>query len=202
MHFWKTSAALGLVALGAIGMRAIPKTGGPLATHAPEGTANDFDFIIGSWTFEVDSKNPATPAHYNGHWTGERTGKGTIIEDDFHVYNDSGKVVVSKGRTYQPGETVYLGITYRAFDASTKRWTTAFVQPPAGAWTLGTAWRDGAVMQEAPSDSAKGSRARFYNIGPNHFTWTLDVSRDGGKTWVTDFVHVEATRVGAAAASR
>jgi hypothetical protein len=193
--------ALSLGSLATIGMVPIAHRDLRPTSSISEASAHDFDFMLGSWTFVADSKNPSNPPRFRGRWTAERSGDNTLIEDDYRAVNDSGEVTY-KGRTYRPGETIYLGVTYRAFDARTKRWTTAFVQPPRATWSLGTAWRDAEVIREAPADTSPSTRARFYNIGPNHFTWSFDVTRDGGKTWTTDVVHVEATRVGTSTAAR
>ncbi len=149
------------------------------AAASAEGSEHDFDFVLGRWDFVAESKLPNTPATYTGRWTGERVGDGALVEDD-----------------YMPGEVgarQYLGVTIRAFDAKTKRWTTTFVAPPAAAWALGSAWRDGKDMAEGPLDPAKGRRARFSDIAPDHFVWTLDSSIDGGRTWTT-MVRVHSRR--------
>ena len=39
-------------------------------------------------------------------------------------------------------------------------------------------------------------RIRYYDIGPDHFSWTADRSADGGKTWVEKFQTIEAKRIG------
>ncbi len=41
-------------------------------------------------------------------------------------------------------------------------------------------------------------RIRYYNIQPDRFSWAADRSTDGGKTWVTDFLRIEARRIGPA----
>jgi len=39
-------------------------------------------------------------------------------------------------------------------------------------------------------------RIRYYDIGTDHFSWRADVSKDDGKTWQTDFLTIEASRIG------
>jgi hypothetical protein len=41
-------------------------------------------------------------------------------------------------------------------------------------------------------------RIRYYNIKPDGFSWTADQPTDGGKTWVKDFIQIEARRIGPA----
>jgi hypothetical protein len=183
---------LGILAM-VLGASVIALANGPAHFQATQGetssesTERDFDFLIGSWEFTAESKVPGTPPVYHGHWTGERTGDATLVEDDFTGLDDNGR-------------RVYLGVTIRAFDAKAKRWTTAFVEPvrylegPKAKWSLGTAWREGHEMREGPLDESKASRARFYDIAPDHFSWKMDRSTDGGKTWISDFLRVQARR--------
>src|SRR5437867_11653777 len=37
-------------------------------------------------------------------------------------------------------------------------------------------------------------KIRCYNIQPSHFSWASDHSSDGGATWVTEYLRIEATR--------
>jgi hypothetical protein len=39
-------------------------------------------------------------------------------------------------------------------------------------------------------------RIRYYNIKPDSFSWAAEQSTDGGKTWVKDFIQIEAKRIG------
>ena len=168
---------LAIVALGHTGTLAQTR-----ATAAPaEGSKHDFDFLLGNWEFIAESKLPGVPPKYPGRWTGERTGAGAIVEDDFIVTDDQ-------------GVRRYLGITLRAFDAKTKQWTTAFVVPPGAKWSVGRAWREGNEIAEGSDDATSGKRARFLDIAPDHFTWSMEQSNDGGKTWA-NMVRVQATRV-------
>lgn len=159
-----------------------------LARPTPSAsTEHDFDFMLGKWEFTAESKVPGVPPKYHGRWTAERTGDATLVEDDFTALDDQ-------------GNRVYLGVTLRAFDAKAKRWTTAFVEPvryregPAAKWSLGTAWREGSEVREASLDEQNRARAHFFDIAPDHFNWSMDRSADGGKTWITDFLRVQARR--------
>ena len=151
----------------------------PVASQS-ESTEHDFDFLLGTWEFIAESKLAGVPPKYPGRWTAARTGAGALVEDDFVVVDDQ-------------GVRRYLGVTVRAFDAQTKRWTTAFVVPPGATWSIGRAWREGSEIAETPEDSAKGTRARFLDIASDHFTWIMEQSKDAGKTWAT-MVRVQARR--------
>lgn len=176
---WLVLVGLAIVVLGQTGTLAQT----PVTAVSLEGSEHDFDFLLGSWEFTAESKLPGAPPTYPGRWTGERTGNGALVEDDFIVIDDQ-------------GVRRYLGVTIRAFDAKTKHWTTAFVVPPAATWKLGTAWREGNDIAEGPLDSTKKTRARFADIASDHFTWSMDQSTDGGTTWV-NMVRVRARRASA-----
>ena len=183
---------IGIIAIF-IGASVITFAHGPAHIQARQGapspgsTEGDFDFLLGSWEFTAESKVPGVPPKYQGRWTAERIGDGTLVEDDFTGLDDRGR-------------RVYLGVTIRAFDAKAKRWTTAFVEPvrylegQTAKWSLGTAWRERHEMREGPLDEAKASRARFYDIAPDHFSWSMDRSTDGGKSWINDYLRVQARR--------
>lgn len=150
-------------------------------TVSTEGSEHDFDFLLGNWDFTAESRLPGLPPTYTGRWTFERTGNGALVEDDFMAVDEL-------------GVRRYLGVTVRAFDATTKRWTTSFVVPPGATWRLGAAWREGNEIAEGPLDTAiQKTRARFSDVAKDHFTWTLDQSTDNGKTWV-NMVRVRARR--------
>ena len=159
-----------------------------LAPPSPSTSGeHDFDFLLGKWEFTAESKVPGVPPTYRGRWTAERTGDETLVEDDFAAFDER-------------GSRVYLGVTLRAFDAKVKRWTTAFVEPvrylegPAAKWSLGSAWREGNEVREASLDVPNRARARFFDIAPDHFRWSMDRSADGGRTWITDVLRVQARR--------
>jgi hypothetical protein len=48
------------------------------------------------------------------------------------------------------------------------------------------------VMSEQPSQW----RIRYFNIQSDRFSWTANRSIDTGKTWVQDYLRIEARRVG------
>jgi hypothetical protein len=39
-------------------------------------------------------------------------------------------------------------------------------------------------------------RIRYYDIGPDHFSWSADRSTDDGRTWTAAFQTIEARRIG------
>lgn len=66
---------------------------------------------------------------------------------------------------------------------------------------LGTAQRVGSEMHieqkfGVMSDSPSVWRIRYYDIRPDRFSWAAARSTDGGKSWVSDHMTIEARRIG------
>jgi hypothetical protein len=179
--------AIGLLLGGILGVfdglaaRLTPEVRPNGQPNASASTDHDFDFLVGTWEFTAVAKIPGAPPTYPGIWTAKRTGDDAVVEDAYKVVDDQ-------------GVRRFLGVTYRAFDAKKKLWTTAFVVPPSGTWKLGTAWREGDEIWEGSPDESKTKRARFYDIAPDHFHWIAERSTDGGMSW-SSYVQVEARRV-------
>lgn len=117
-----------------------------------------------------------------------RLGDGADILDEYRVVGDS-------------GETYVLLHTLRAYNASLNQWELVSSESTTGLKDAGTGQRVGAEMhitQKFGVSTAEPTtwRIRSYNIAADHFSWRSDVSRDDGKTWVTDFLTIEARRIG------
>jgi hypothetical protein len=115
--------------------------------------------------------------------------KGQIL-DEYRVVGDD-------------GETYYVTTTLRNFNGSHERWELVGADAGRGLLDFGTAKKVGAEMHieqtfgVAAGDDAL-SRIRYYNIRPDAFSWVLDRSTDGGKTWVKNHQTLEARRIGKA----
>ncbi len=77
------------------------------------------------------------------------------------------------------------------------------MEPGTGLQNRGTGQRVGPEMhieQRFGVMSATPSlwRIRYYDIGPDRFSWTADRSSDKGKTWTRGYLKIEARRVGPA----
>jgi hypothetical protein len=40
-------------------------------------------------------------------------------------------------------------------------------------------------------------RIRYFGISADRFSWTSDLSKDDGRTWIKDDLRIEARRIGA-----
>jgi hypothetical protein len=77
------------------------------------------------------------------------------------------------------GETFYVTTTIRAYNAMLDRWELIGMD---------------VVMSLTPTIR----KIRYYDIRPDRFSWTSDLSRDNGKTWIQNELQIEARRIGPA----
>jgi hypothetical protein len=148
---------------------------------AQKAKPTDFDYLLGDWEFSAVSKQWGK---FNGLWSAVRLETGQIL-DEYRVLGDK-------------GETVYVTSTLRNYNKELDRWELVGLNEGNGLHDIGTAQRDGAEMRLEQTFGASKSRIRYYNIGPDHFSWVSDRSTDGGKTWVPNWQTIEARRTGPA----
>jgi hypothetical protein len=75
------------------------------------------------------------------------------------------------------------------------------MNPGNGLQDMGSAHKVGAEMHleqkfGVMSQNPSSWRIRYYDIQPDRFSWTGDRSTDGGKTWSTKHLQIEARRLG------
>ena len=147
----------------------------------------DFDYLLGDWEF-VSVHQEFGTAH--GVWSAVKLAEGGQVYDEYRLVGDS-------------GETWYVTTTLRAYNAVLDQWELVSVEEGHGLKNLGTGRKVGAemhieqrfgVMTQAPHLW----RIRYYDIHPDRFSWTADVSKDDGKSWIPKFLTIEARRVGPA----
>ncbi|HEX7019077.1 MAG TPA: hypothetical protein VF159_03645 [Gemmatimonadaceae bacterium] len=147
----------------------------------------DFDYLLGDWQFTAKSREYPS---FHGVWSATKFAEGGQILDEYRITGDS-------------GETYYVSSTIRSYDANLDCWELISTEQGRGLRDFGTGRREGAEMHidqtfgvGTPSESLW--RIRYFNIGPDHFSWSADRSTDGGKTWVAPYQTIEATRIGPA----
>ncbi len=145
----------------------------------------DFDYLLGDWEFTAVSRQYG---NFRGFWSAFRLAEGAHILDEYRVVGDS-------------GETYYVTNTLRAYNANLGQWELVSTEGGAGLQNMGTGRRVGAevhIEQQFGVGSPEPSRwrIRYYNIRPDRFSWAGDRSTDNGRTWVTDWLRIEARRIG------
>jgi hypothetical protein len=146
----------------------------------------EFDYLLGDWEFTSVSREFGPG---RGYWSAVRLAEGQIL-DEYRVVGDS-------------GQTYYVTTTLRNYNGAADRWELVGADQGGGLLNTGTGHLVGAEMHiEQTFGVALGNpsvlRIRYYNIQPDRFSWAGDRSTDGGKTWVTDFLRIEARRIGPA----
>ena len=154
-----------------------------LAQQRPE---QDFDYLLGDWVFEADDKQWGK---FSGRWSAIKLAEGQIL-DEYRVVDGD-------------GSTIYVTTTLRNYNESARQWELIGADAGSGLRDFGTAKRAGEEMHvEQRFGVARGSptlmRIRYYNIRPDGFSWAGDLSKDDGKTWMPNYLVIEARRVGPA----
>jgi hypothetical protein len=148
---------------------------GELSQRAPH-ELRAFSFLIGTWEGTGKAKleqgySPEFPVQ----WIGRYVLDGTAVADEAHAPNPDG--------------SPFLGITFRQYDAGRKTWVIEFLnvtgsflrkQVSKGVGAVTVNGRSVTVASESP-----GMKIREHYLVPanDRFTYRLDVSTDGGKTW-------------------
>jgi hypothetical protein len=153
---------------------------------AYEQHKGDFDYLLGDWEFITNNKQFGKS---NGRWSAVKTATGQIL-DEYKLVDDK-------------GQAFYVTATIRNYNAVADRWELIGMEDRNGLQDFGTARRVGDEMHIEQRFGVAGGtpntlRIRYYNIRPSQFSWTADQSTDGGRTWVKDFIQIEARRTGPA----
>lgn len=148
---------------------------------------NEFDYLLGDWHFTSVSKEFGKG---QGFWSAVRLAEGAQVLDEYRVVGDT-------------GQTWYSSSTIRGYNAHLDRWELVSAEQGSGLQSFGTARKVGREMhieQKFGVNTAKPSiwRIRYYDIGPDRFSWAADRSNDNGKTWEKDHLTIEARRIGPA----
>ena len=165
-----------------------PPAGNP-ARRDPSSA--DFDFLEGKWAIVYNNAQPGIPPDLRGTWTATKQADGRVLYDEFRILGPK-------------EETAALGASYRVFDHVRKKWDCRYVQlilpgeegpQQLAQWAEFTAWPEGSTLRVDQQGSRSSLRITYYDITKDHFRWKADVSTDGGKTWKTEQIRIEARRV-------
>lgn len=147
-----------------------------------------FSFLIGNWEGKGRAKTPdGLSPEFPVRWVGRYILDGTAIGDEVHAPNPDGSPT--------------FGITFRQYDAVRRTWIIEFLnvsgsflrrQVNATAGAVTTSGRDVTVASESP-----GMNVREHYLVPEdrRFTYRLDFSTDGGRTWTERQIEMDFHRV-------
>jgi hypothetical protein len=147
---------------------------------------DSFAFLVGKWRGTAKIRlEDGSHAQSELTWIGRYILDGMAIADEFHALAPDGKP--------------YLGISIRQFDAHSNSWTIEYlnisnsfirrqVNPRSGTVSV-----DASAIVVISEDAQTRIREKYLVEDQNHFTYTSDMSRDGGRNW--DPVLFEMTMV-------
>jgi hypothetical protein len=150
-----------------------------------EAHKGDFDYLLGDWEWTATNRQYG---NMRGYWSAVHLEEGGQILDEYRIVGDK-------------GETYYSTTTLRAFNAVLDQWELVSIDKDKGLQDFGTGHLIGGEMLieqkfgvMTPNPSLW--RIRYRDIAPNRFSWSADLSADGGKTWEKNFQQLEARRIG------
>jgi len=147
-----------------------------------------FSFLIGKWNGQGRTKLPdGTTAEFPVTWIGRYILDGNAISDEMHAATPDG--------------SPYLGISLRTYDSAGKAWIIEYLnvsgsflrkQVSATYGSVELSGRNVTVSSEAP-----GTQIREHYLVPDEHGWTyrLDTSSDGGKSWSSGQIEMTFHRV-------
>jgi hypothetical protein len=180
------TAAMESVMAQARGLPVVPY-GARNAAAPPELDA--FSFLVGKW------KGVAKVRLENGDYA-----ENDVIWIGRYVLG--GMAIADEGYSVGPGGAARLeGYSLRFFDPTNRSWTVDFVNvarsfvrhqvnPRTGSVQL-----DGASVVVSAEDDTTMGREYYRVSGKDSFVYTIDLSRDGGKSWDSGVYQMTMTRV-------
>jgi len=148
-----------------------------------------FSFLVGKWQGGGRTRLPdGSHVQWEGAtWIGRYILNGMAIADELHAPGPDGKL--------------YLGITLRSFDTKHDSWIIEFlnvsnsflrrqVNPQSGNVSV-----DAGTIVIISEDAQTRIRENYRVVDQNHFTYSMELSRDGGRSWDPVSVEITLTRV-------
>jgi hypothetical protein len=146
-----------------------------------------FSFLIGKWEGGGKTKTPDGIAEFGGvTWIGRYILDGMAIADEGHASGPDG--------------SPYLGISFRYYDAPQKAWIVEFlnvtgsflrrqVNPRSGSVTVA-----GNAVVVIGEDADRWGRETYRVDSHDHWSYSLDLSDDGGRTWNVGQIEMSFSR--------
>jgi hypothetical protein len=144
-----------------------------------------FSFLVGKWS-GASKTRLADGNHAEWTWIGRYVLNGMAIADELHASADGKQ---------------YLGITLRQFGTEHEAWIVEFLNVSNSFLRRQVSPTSGSVSREADTvvviseDAQTRIRERYRLVDQNHFTYTLDLSQDAGRSWDPVSIEMTMTRV-------
>lgn len=136
-----------------------------------------FSFLIGKWEGGGRTKTPdGKTVDFGGvTWIGRYILDGMVIADEGHAAGPDGRP--------------YLGISFRSYDATRKAWIVEFLNVTGSFLRRQVNARSGSVTVDGNrvvvlgQDGDAWGRETYRVDSPDRWTYSIDLSSDGGRTW-------------------
>lgn len=146
------------------------------------------------------SANPcaASEQHQLDFWVGEwdLTWPGNHAGEVQHGTNSIRRVLDScvVEETFSGGTFMHLrGKSVSIFDTTARKWKQTWVDNEGSYLDFVGEFKDGQMILAREVTRPDGTKARqrmvFKNIGADELDWSWEASKDGGKTWQTNWPH-------------
>jgi Protein of unknown function (DUF1579) len=171
----------------------VARAAAPAITKYGERNANApseldaFAFFIGKWEGGGKTKLPdGTSAEFSASWIGRYIPDGMVIADEFH--------------SSAPDGSPYLGISLRQYNSEKKAWvveylnvSNSFLRRQVNA-TSGSVKVDGKTVVVISESPEMWSRETYRVASLDRFTYSIDLSSDGGRSWTLGQIEMSFTR--------
>ncbi len=160
-------------------------TDGPNPEAPPE--TSQLAFFIGEWDITAKTKRPdgtyyLNKARSNAYYILD----GFAIRDDYRALDAGGNVV-------------FRGAGFRSYDPGKKKWTIMWIMANQPGYThIEAKMVGGRLTSTGKGYDGSGpflERYTYYIISEDHYSFKMDRSYNEGKTWIEDFVLLEAGKV-------
>lgn len=148
-----------------------------------------FNFLLGKWDCKVTvTQEDGTTSELRATWEGQTILDGYVIADEYRMVDSEENLVM-------------LGMNYRAYDSETNTWNMKCLEALSGTWLdLGTQELGGVqitdetIVYKAEFKPGELHRIKFSEIAEDHFTWSVDISKDEGRNWNKEVMIIQAKR--------
>lgn len=155
--------------------------------HAP-AQLDLFSFLVGKWKGTGKAPLPdGSQAQFEWTWIGRYILNGMAIADELH--------------SLAPDGSPYLGISLRHFDTKHDSWIIEYLNVSNSFLRRQVDPRSGSVSVDAGtlvvvSEEGETRIREHYRVAdPDHFTYSMDMSRDGGQSWDPPLFEMTMERV-------
>jgi hypothetical protein len=148
-----------------------------------------FSFLIGKWQGGGRTRlADGSYAAFDGvTWIGRYVLNGMAIADEFHSRTPDGRP--------------YLGISLRQFDSRRHAWvieylnvSNSFLRRQVNP-TSGSVSQDAGAIVVTSEDGQTRIRENFHLTDRTHFSYSTDMSRDGGRTWDAALIDMKLSKI-------